>query len=89
MQPYRSSYGYLLGGATKVPLIFLILFNSLLQLFGLGLFNKLPTHEGMISVLYASEVLAALGVGITTALTILVTPHCIDAKDIDKFYFLT
>jgi len=36
-------------------------------------------------VLYASEVLVALGVGVTAALTMLVTPHCIEAKDIGSF----
>ncbi|KAM0124629.1 hypothetical protein ACHAO1_010967 [Botrytis cinerea] len=82
--PFRLLIGNTVGGATKIPPLYLIFVSSSIQLLGLDLLDLVPVGGGILAGIYIFEILITLGAGVSNSLVMLATPHCIEAKDIGE-----
>ncbi|OJJ67087.1 hypothetical protein ASPBRDRAFT_661755 [Aspergillus brasiliensis CBS 101740] len=65
----------------KIPLLYLVLFASLLQVVGYALLGTLPESLSIAAAQYGYQVLAGFGCGINITLLILIAPFTIEKRD--------
>ena len=79
--PIGSVLGPLIGKKAKLPLIYLVICASVIQVVGFALLSTLPASEAISRAQYGYEFLAGFGCGINITLLILMTPFSVQARD--------
>ncbi|GKZ24445.1 hypothetical protein AbraIFM66951_010463 [Aspergillus brasiliensis] len=79
--PVASVLAPTVGKVFKVPLLYLVIFASLLQVVAYVLLGTLPDSLSITAAQYGYQVLAGFGCGINITLLILMTPFTIERRD--------
>ncbi|GKZ61899.1 hypothetical protein AnigIFM49718_008966 [Aspergillus niger] len=79
--PVASVLAPAIGKVFKIPLLYLVIFASLLQVVAYVLLGTLPDSLSITSAQYGYQVLAGFGCGINITLLILMTPFTIEKRD--------
>ncbi|CAK39059.1 uncharacterized protein An04g10000 [Aspergillus niger] len=79
--PVASVLAPAIGKVFKIPLLYLVIFASLLQVVAYVLLCTLPDSLSITSAQYGYQVLAGFGCGINITLLILMTPFTIEKRD--------
>jgi len=83
MMPIGSMISSMIAGKYKVPLIYMVIIASALQVIGFSLLSFAPvTH--LSPVQYGYQIIAGFGTGTNISTLILITPFSVSKKDQGK-----
>lgn len=73
-----------IGKALKLPLVYLVLAASIIQVIGYSLLSTLPESPAISASQYGYQIIAGFGCGINISLLILMTPFAVEGRDKGK-----
>lgn len=79
--PVGSVLSPTIGKKYKIPLIYLLLIGSVIQIVAYVLLGTVPFQKGISNLQYGYEVLAGFGVGINSPLLSLMAPFVTEKRD--------
>ncbi|KAI1126022.1 putative multidrug resistance protein fnx1 [Nemania abortiva] len=79
--PIGSIFASILGGKFKVPVVYLLIFGSVLQVLGFALIGTLPSTLDIPSRIYGFQILAGWGCGINFSLLFIIIPFVNEKRD--------
>lgn len=79
--PVGSVIAPTIGKIFKVPLVYLVLVASTIQVVGYALFTTLPTSTHIEAAQYGYQIIAGFGCGINITLLSLMTPFAVEKRD--------
>lgn len=79
--PLGSVVAPTIGKVFKVPLVYLVLVASIIQVIGYALFTTLPASSTIQAAQYGYQIIAGFGCGINITLLILMTPYAVEDRD--------
>ncbi|KNG88688.1 hypothetical protein ANOM_003111 [Aspergillus nomiae NRRL 13137] len=79
--PVGSALSSVVGKAFKIPLVYLVLLASIIQVVGFALLSTLPASLTITAAQYGYQVIAGFGCGINLSLLILMTPFTVEERD--------
>ncbi|GAB1210878.1 hypothetical protein APSETT445_009678 [Aspergillus pseudonomiae] len=83
--PVGSALSSVVGKAFKIPLVYLVLLASIIQVVGFALLSTLPVSLTINAAQYGYQIIAGFGCGISLSLLILMTPFTVEEQDKGKF----
>jgi Na+/melibiose symporter-like transporter len=82
--PVGSVLSPTIGKKFKIPLVYLLVVGSVIQIIAYVLLGTVPAQKGISNRQYGYEVFAGFGVGISTPLLTLMTPFATEKRDNGK-----
>lgn len=79
--PVGSVVSAIVAKKARVPLIYIILFASSLQVIGFVLLSTLPTTTELVAAQTGYEIIAGFGCGINISLLVLIIPFAVKSSD--------
>src|SRR5437660_1252776 len=83
--PVGSVIAPTIGKIFSVPLVYLVLVASIIQVVGYALFTTLPTSMNIEAAQYGYQIIAGFGCGINITLLSLMTPFAVEERDQGTF----
>lgn len=84
--PVGSALSSVVGKAFKIPLVYLVLLASIIQVVGFALLSTLSASLTITAAQYGYQIIAGFGCGINISLLILMTPFTVEERDKGEFY---
>ena len=79
--PVGSALSSAVGKALKIPLVYLVLLASIIQVVGFALLSTLSASLAISTAQYGYQIIAGFGYGINISLLILMTPFTVEEQD--------
>lgn len=83
--PVGSVIAPTIGKIFKIPLVYLVLVASIIQVVGYALFTTLPTSTHIEAAQYGYQIISGFGCGINITLLSLMTPFAVEKRDQGTF----
>lgn len=78
--PVGSMISAIVAKKARVPLIYIIMFASSLQVIGFVLLSTFSTTSEMVAAQIGYEIIAGFGCGINTSLLVLIIPFAVNSS---------
>lgn len=79
--PVGSMVSAIVAKKAQVPLIYLVMFASSLQVIGFVLLSTLPATTELVAAQTGYEIIAGFGCGINISLLVLIIPFAVESSD--------
>lgn len=84
--PVGSALSSAVAKALKIPLVYLVLLASVIQVVGFALLSTLSASLTITAAQYGYQIIAGFGCGINISLLILMTPFTVEERDKGELY---
>jgi hypothetical protein len=78
---FGSSFGAALTKKAKIPILYVILTGTLLQVIGFSLLSTIPISQDIFKGQYGYQVIAGLGCGFVLGCLVIITPFTVEERD--------